>query len=166
MSEWQEEWADVVGYEGRYQVSNTGSVRKINGTMVGQWFSRYMQVRLSNPRKVVAVHRLVAESFIPNPAGKPVVNHIDFNPTNNTAENLEWCTQGENVEHSRRAGRVRSDHTKNVRPAVAKLTSEQARYIRQIYQEGRATYAEIAEEYNISKRAVGRVIFRETYANV
>jgi len=46
------------------------------------------------------VHRLVAEAYVPNPDNLPVVNHIDRDTANNRADNLEWCTQQKNVEHS------------------------------------------------------------------
>ena len=55
----------------------------------------YETVTLSNNKKM-AVHRLVALTFIPNPDNKPYVNHIDSNKTNNKLENLEWVTQKEN----------------------------------------------------------------------
>lgn len=110
-----EEWRDAVGYEGRYQVSNFGEVRslpKFNRLGVRQLRQRmnrygYMLVSLycsdsSRKQKTrpVLVHRLVAEAFIPNPEGKPWVNHIDGNPRNNHILNLEWATPSENTIHS------------------------------------------------------------------
>jgi hypothetical protein len=50
------------------------------------------------------VHRLVAEAYVPNPNNKPVVNHIDANRANPHKDNLEWCTQSENVQHSYNIG--------------------------------------------------------------
>ena len=51
------------------------------------------------------VHRLVAFAFVPNPLGKPCINHIDCDPTNNNALNLEWCTKAENTAYMKRLGR-------------------------------------------------------------
>ena len=55
-------------------------------------------------RKNRAFHRVIAETFVPNPDNLPCVNHKDGNKLNNSAENLEWCTHSENVEHSYRTG--------------------------------------------------------------
>lgn len=52
----------------------------------------------------VSVHRLVAETFIPNPDGKPTVNHKDGDKQNNSVSNLEWATYRENAQHAQSHG--------------------------------------------------------------
>ena len=92
-------WKDIKGYEGLYEVSNTGYIKslqfkkpfikKFNKNHQG-----YLSVSLykDNENKLVKVHRVVAEAFIPNPENKPQVNHKDGNKANNCVENLEWVT--------------------------------------------------------------------------
>lgn len=59
-----------------------------------------VSLRIYPQRYSLSLHRLVAETFIPNPNGYPVINHIDGNPSNNNVKNLEWCTQSYNVKYS------------------------------------------------------------------
>lgn len=95
-------WKDVIGYENLYQVSNLGRVKNKFGRILPQNSSgRYLRVCLNKNKvnKKIAVHRLVAKAFIPNPNNYETVNHIDENRFNNNIENLEWCT---NVENSRK----------------------------------------------------------------
>lgn len=101
------EWRPVVGYENYYLVSILGNVKPIlrmgtRGTILKAANKQgYKSVGLSvgNKRKHLAVHRLVAQAFIPNPDNKPCVNHIDGTRDNNHASNLEWCTHQENMNH-------------------------------------------------------------------
>lgn len=115
----QEIWKDVEGYEGLYQVSNLGNIKSLNryvNSVVGKNGKKiingkiikttnrngYKIVGLSkfNKRKSLAVHRLVCEAFIRKIKSEEVVNHIDYDKTNNNLKNLEIVTQLQNVTHS------------------------------------------------------------------
>lgn len=124
---YMEIWKPVKGYEGKYEVSTYGRIRSLIGSggedrvcilkpyiaktlsinykRVGLWKNQQNTVRF--------VHRLVAETFIPNPLNKPFINHIDNDPHNNHVDNLEWCTQQENIQHSLKQGR-RPQNTQQV----------------------------------------------------
>lgn len=106
-----EEWRDVVGYEGLYKVSNYGLVinsrYKIVGTYYGDEFyedlNKYNCVSLVKDGKATryGIHRLVALAFVnnPNPTKFNIVNHIDENKHNNYYKNLEWCTTLYNLHY-------------------------------------------------------------------
>lgn len=127
----KEEWRDIKGWEGFYQVSNFGRVKSVareafstpfgkgDGSRLipekilsSQDWNGYVSVSLSKSthesgasirkQKHALVHRLVAEAFISNPENKPQVNHIDRNKKNNNVDNLEWVTGFENQRHWRR----------------------------------------------------------------
>lgn len=99
-------WKDITGYEGLYQVSDKGEIRRFykgGGTKeVKNRDGLYYTVSLSMKceKRTYAVHRLVAEMFIPRPVWCTEVNHKDGNKHNNCVENLEWVTQQENQQHA------------------------------------------------------------------
>lgn len=96
-------WKDIKGYEGKYQISDSGNVKSLITHKYLKLVDNkgYKRVFLSNPyRRWYLVHRLVAEAFIPNPENKPTVNHIDGNKQNNCVDNLEWATYSENNIHA------------------------------------------------------------------
>lgn len=107
-----ERWKDIAGFTGKYQVSDLGRVRSYargrNGTILKHSYDRsgYHRVGLSICRGKVKwslVHRLVLTTFVGAKVGMQV-NHIDGNKDNNTLQNLEWCTQSENMKHAYRLG--------------------------------------------------------------
>ena len=90
-------WKDVVGYEGLYQVSSEGVVKSlITNRFLSPTFSQngYGIVCLcyNGDHKYCSVHRLVAETFIPNPENLPTVDHINRNKRDNRIENLRWAS--------------------------------------------------------------------------
>ena len=109
-----EQWKDVVGYEGLYQVSDCGEIKRVlfvnNKVRKPQekilhqhtaWNGRMLvDLYKDGNRKRITVHRIVASAFIPNPNNLPQINHIDGNPKNNIVENLEWCDASYNMKHA------------------------------------------------------------------
>jgi hypothetical protein len=94
-------WRQIAGYP--YMVNAHGEVYSLlsDRLMEGTNHKGYKRVIFckGEKRKQMAVHRLVALAFLPNPDNKPYVNHKDMNPSNNRVSNLEWVTEGENTRH-------------------------------------------------------------------
>jgi len=119
----QEEWRDVVGYEGYYQVSSFGRVRSLdrvlkNGRHLNGRYKKvtickigYPVVRLCKDgvEKNEYVHRLIAESFIPNPERLTQVDHINGIKSDSTLENLRWCTKSDNYIYAMNLGLIDID---------------------------------------------------------
>lgn len=109
-----EEWKDVLGYEGLYQVSDEGRIRSIcrqGNALPGIRKPSldkdgYLQIGLydNGECRKWKVHRLVATTFIPNPFSKPQVNHINGIKTDNRVENLEWVSDKDNKAHAIKNG--------------------------------------------------------------
>lgn len=115
-----EVWRDIKGYEGLYMVSDKGRVRSFYGSVINHRpkgsllkpatdRDGYLRVMLTKKgkQKGFGVHRLVAQAFIPNPDNLPQVNHKDENPSNDSVDNLEWCTQEYNNAYGTRMDKIR-----------------------------------------------------------
>ena len=122
-------WKDVKDYEGLYQISNYGRVKRLSkqkrnynintkkydtiilpDKIVTPQLNQYGYYRIgltkNGKRKCHSVHKLVAQAFIPNPENKPQINHKDENKQNNYVENLEWCTAKYNINYGTRNKRT------------------------------------------------------------
>ena len=105
----KEEWRDIKGFEGKYQISNLGNVKSLNYNNTGKpnllkptkLANGYLQVSLCKNGKRIGklVHVLVSEAFIPNPFELPQINHKDENKENNCVDNLEWCDAKYNINY-------------------------------------------------------------------
>lgn len=124
-------WKDIIGYEGRYQVSNLGRVKSLNYNNTNKEkilkpkkeSNGYLRVNLSKngKAKMHSVHRLVAIAYIPNPENKETVNHKNENKEDNRVENLEWMTSYENNRygtHDIRSASKQKNNKKTSKPVV------------------------------------------------
>ena len=132
----REIWKGIKGFEGYYLISNlgnimsTGAKRKTSGTGNYDRESKILKQHPNNKGYMTVhlykngedhqklVHRLVAETFIENPCNFEKVNHKDENPSNNAADNLEWCTQKYNMNY----GSVKEKISKGNSKPVLQLT--------------------------------------------
>lgn len=156
-----EEWRDVVGYEGYYQVSSIGRVRRVRKYIYKilapaiQPHRGYPYVALcvNSKVKTFQVHKLVAEAFIgPCPEGYEV-NHKDSDRANSMVNNLEYVTRRENILHSVANGRW------VVNNRLPVLTQDQADDIREKLASG-YNQTELASLYEVSRGTIANVLYR------
>jgi len=172
-------WKDVKGYEGMYQVSNLGRVksldRYVNSGYGKQRLHRgkilkpkldkdgYLDVgtRVYGEAVHFRPHREMAIAFIPNPENKPQVNHIDFDKTNNSIENLEWSTPQEQIAHNYK----NKKHAHGERQHKAKLTETEVIELRQSFRKGK-DWNMLAEEYGITPGNVWFIVHDLTWKHL
>ena len=183
-----EVWKPVVGWEGLYSVSNLGRVRRERREVIhrnqvedfrmvypekilkGNCDSKgYPQVRLNGKHfgkkhRVARIHRLVAESFIPNPLRKPHVNHMNSNKLDPRPENLEWCTASENLKHAYESG------AKKVKLGENCPNNKYDRdLVSRIYMEAKArtmSQEKIGEKYGVPQITVSNILTKKTWGHV
>ena len=150
-------WASIRGFDGIYEVSNCGLVRRI-GKKILKSYTRpkgYSMVSLCKKGVVSVryVHRLVAIAFVENSENKKCVNHKDGIKHNNNSSNLEWCSHVENMQHAEDIGLM--NRAVGERCANTKLTTEQARRIK--YELGDLQNSVIAKMFGVTKNHVSLI---------
>jgi len=178
-----EEWRDVIGYDGLYQVSNIGSIKSVQ-----RFYCRggkfmipvkecvrkltlekhgYLRVGLSIDGKMsnFMAHVLVAEAFIgPKPSDKHEVNHINGVKTDNRPENLEWVTRSENLFHAYRIGIKKQEGLRGEKNSMSKLTKKEVLEIRGMA--GAHSNKSIAKKFSLSFQHVGDIVNRKRWKHI
>jgi hypothetical protein len=176
----KEIWKDIPNYEGLYQVSSLGRVKSLERRVKNKDSFRkvrerilssndngsgYLCVQLSRKlkRENLLIHRLVAICFVKNPKNLPIINHKDGVKTNNAPENLEWCTQMDNIVHSIKNKLV---DQKGEKHHSSKLKKEDVIKIRELYKKNHLGYAKIGLLFNVSWGCVRNIVKRKTWNHV
>ncbi len=165
-----ERWKDIIGYEGLYQVSDHGKLKRMVSIKCKKERIRKPVItrdgRLSttlhknNIGQKMLIHRLVLLSFVGPPEVDQITRHLDGNPKNNNLSNLRWGTHKENQQDSVRHGtksdppRIDNSGSKNGR---SKLTESQVSKIRIIVKDGRYTQRKIAEIFGITQQTISDI---------
>ena len=149
-----------------YKVGNLGTIIGKKGIIKQRLNTDgYLTVTLGkgDKRTTKLIHRIVAILFVPNPNNLPEVNHKDYNRKNPRWDNLEWCNHKDNVKYSSNKGRYIGKASGEIN-GRAKITQEQAKEIRRLYNSGEITNkSELSRMFNIGWTTVKHILDNETW---
>ena len=164
----QEEWKDIIGYEGLYQVSNMGRVKRCNAIRLKAITQRkdngYCVVTLHRNNKGTTryIHRIILEAFVgPCPEGMEC-RHLDGEQKHNVLSNLTWGTHYENAQDTTKHGNHFQPDCRGSKHGEAKLTEDDIPRIRHLL-EMKVIQKEIAEQFGVSQGLISRIKLRKNW---
>jgi len=175
----EEKWIDIVGFEGFYQINLSGDIKSLprqrknkhgfymskerilNGCVSGGYL--IYSFKIDKTETKLRAHRIVAQTFIPNPNNYPVINHKDGNKLNNNIDNLEWCTEAYNTKHAWDNGLIRG--LRGEENGRAKTTEKQVVLIKKFIRKG-LTSKEISEKLDLPKNIVDKIRCGKTWKHI
>ena len=174
-----EEWKPIVGYEGTYDVSNLGRIKRVGlprdtrhsgGTKIGRILTLqagkygYLRVILwkDGGYRLFLAHRLVAIAFLGKIPENHEVNHLDGNKQNNSILNLEYVTRSENNKHAYRTGLMhKGDNHCN-----ACLTSEQVIQIVELHDHSGLGYRKLGQMFGVERTTIQAIIKGRSWSHL
>ncbi len=183
MENQNEIWKLHPNYTG-YSVSNLGKVKSLKRkvltkkgilltvnekilslTINSQTGYPMCRIWLNNKSKNCTVHRMVAETFIPNPENKLSVNHKNSIRTDNRVENLEWNTQSENIKHSYEFGNRKP--IKGINHSSCRFSESQVLAIRKFFKKNpKVLKINVASKYGVTAQSIGDIILGKTWKHL
>lgn len=170
-------WKDVANYEGIYQVSNQGRFKTLARFKSNRQYpsaelrtskctNNYRMVGFYKDtiKTIFLAHRVVASAFIQNPENKPLVNHKNGIKWDNRAENLEWSTLSENMQHAHANGLMNPPSGEN--NYHARLTEADVYNIRRMYDNAEAPMTHIAKMYEMGETIIWMICKRRKWTNL
>lgn len=171
----QEIFKPISGYDGIYEVSNFGRIKSLSRKFSNnETFlvlhtgkkSGYVSVKLSKNgiATTTSVHILVATYFVDNPFNLLEVNHLDFDRSNNMADNLQWLTHAANLKYSYDNGNRIGD--RGEKSPRATLKNETVLKIRELYLTGEYTQKQLADKFGQKRNNIAKIISRKRWSHI
>lgn len=156
----------VIRNHPNYLISSNGDVRNVKTDKFlknSRSGNGYLTCFVDGKNELL--HRLLAETFIPNPDNLPCINHKDGNKLNNTLSNLEWCTYGENEKHAYKTGLKKYSHGKGEKSPSHKLNQDEVDYIRKNYKRYDKEFGAtpLSKKFNVAPSCITNIVYNSSW---